>query len=215
MIEVSKESNSGKVIDTATEADLEKYARNHATSIAHQYMVEGARIWKRADGFSTWATAAAGASLGVAISQLAVLRAALGIGMARALLWTLAMSVLAGLLAKYLSFSVSISLALADVSRKITDDFFAENGQDFEKIKLSPKVIEKYLAPVLFMYKKKMRPAIPFLLRRYADGVWDKTIFGADEGKTGLLRWFLWQTIAVHLQIISLIAAVVIAAFAA
>jgi hypothetical protein len=213
---VSEDEPSAPSDEAISEADLAKFAHDHATEIAHQYMIEGARTWKRVDGFSTWATAAAGASLGVAISQLAVIRNNLGVGMARALLWTLALSVLTGLLAKYLGFSVGVSLAMTDVNRKITETFLADKGQEIEKIKLSPKVIEKYIAPVLFLYKKKMRPAVPFILRPYADRVWSSSnLFSADGGKSGQLRWFFWQLLAVHLQLISLIVAVVIAAFAA
>jgi hypothetical protein len=213
MLENSKEPDLAK--DSAdSEAELARFAGDHAIMIAHEYMVEGARTWKRADGFSTWVTAAAGASLGVAISQLALIRAALGMGMARALLWSLALSILAGLFAKYMGFSVGVSLALGDVNLKITEKFLAEKEHDLEKIRLSPNVIKNYLAPVMFIYKKQMRPAIPYPLRRFADSIWNKSLFRANDSRAGLLRWFLWQLVAIHLQVAALIVAVLIAAFA-
>ena len=90
--------------------------------------------------------------------------------------------------------------------------------EQFESIRQvgSTKLIEKYLAPLLMKYLKEMRPAIPFPLRPFLNAGSLTERMGSDKrAETGQLRWFLWQLIAITIQMFSLIVAVVIAAFAA
>jgi hypothetical protein len=213
---VENAPEASSTIPELTESELISFAQTHAQEIARQYMSEAARIWRRADSFSTWATAAGGASIGVAITQLSVIRAALGTGGTRALLWTLATSVLAGLIAKYMGFSVGVGTAMADVTHKITKDYLQENEQLFIRFKKgSPKLVIKYLAQMLVVYKKEMRPAIPFLLRPTINAALQSSLTRSKQAASGQHRWFIWQLIAIHLQILCLIVAVAISAFAA
>lgn len=199
-----------------TESELVSLAQAHAQEMARQYMSEAARIWERADSFPTWAPAAGGASIGVAITQLSVIRAALGAGGTRALLWTLAISVLAGLIAKYMGFSVGVGSAITDVSQKITTDFLLENKPLFARMTGSPpNLVVRYLAQMLVVYKREMRPAMPFVLRPSMDKAMKNVLTTTRRAESGQLRWFMWQLIAIHLQLLCLVVAVVISAFAA
>jgi len=200
-----------------TESELIKFAQAHAEEITHEYMREAARLWRRADSFSTWATAAGGASIGVAITQLPLIHAALGRSGTRALLWTLAISVLAGLISKYLGFSVGVTSGLNDVNQRIMNDFFTEKKQEFDSIRQvgSTKLIEKYFAPLMTRYLKEMRPAIPLPLRPLLNAAVKGRLISDKRNDAGQLRWFLWQLSAITIQMFSLIVAVVIAAFVA
>jgi hypothetical protein len=163
-------------------------------------------------------TAAGGASIGVAITQLAVIREGLGIGGSRALFWVLAASVLAGLIEKYLGFSVGVAVALADVNEGIMREFSAENDKLLARIgkQLGPEhSVEEYLAPFLAAGIKEIRPAIPAPLRFLLGPVVRQGLMAPRERETGQLRWMLWLLLAIHLQFALLVAAVIIAAFAA
>jgi hypothetical protein len=200
-----------------TESQLTKYAETHAEEIASQWMREGARLWERADSFSTWATAAGGASIGVAITQLTLIRTAIGVGGTRALLWTLAVSVLAGLFSKYLAFSLALMSAMNDMNSKISAEFLRDRKTVLDDIYRvsSSKLIEKYIVPLVLAYLKEMRPAIPAPFRYLLSAEAAKKALGSGrQSEARYLRKFLWQLGAVAIQILFLMAAVVIAACA-
>ena len=209
-----KEAPSAPELD---DAELRELAHAHAATISRAYMRKATLLWQKLDRTSTWLTAAGGAAIGVAITQLAVIRERLGIGGSRALFWVLAASVLAGLIEKYLGFSVGVGAALADVNEGITREFLAENEKVLARIgKLGPKhAVEKYFAPFLAAGIKEMRPAIPAPLRFLLGAAVQQGLAGSRKPEHGQLRWLLWQMLAVHLQFALMVAAVTIAAFAA
>jgi hypothetical protein len=134
-----------------------------------------------------------------------------------ALLWPLAISVLARLISKYLGFSVGVTSGLNDVNQRIVNDFLTEKEREFDSIRQvgSTKLIEKHVAPLLMRNLKEMRPAIPLPLRPLLDAAVKGRLTSDKRTDVGQLRWFLWQLSAVTIQTFFAHCRCVIAAFAA
>jgi len=217
-VSTTSESNDAPNPPELNDAQLRELAQAHAATLVRAYMRKATLLWQKLDRTSTWLTAAGGASIGVAITQLAVIRERLGLSGSRALLWVLAASVLAGLIEKYLGFSVGIGVALANANEAITRKFNADNAQVLVQIeKLGPpRTVEKYLAPFVVAGIKEMRPAVPAPLRfLFALAVRQGLAAPRKKTEQGQLRWLLWQLLAIHVQFALMVAAVIIAAFAA